>query len=197
MRLGILGGSFDPVHNGHLAVARACLEGASLDEIWFVPAAIQPLKHAGPHASDEHRVEMLRLAVGDEPRLRVCTLEIDRGGLSYSVDTLRQLREELPDDDLFFIIGADVIADVPNWKEPAEVFGLATPLVVTRAGEPRPNLTVITNLGAQPPILIDMPPYDVSSSEIRDRLNRGESVVGCVSPNVSQYIRNHKVYWAR
>ena len=90
MRLGIFGGSFDPVHNGHLELARCCQREAALDEVWFMPTAIQPLKHAGPQATNQQRLEMLRLAVEHEPAWRVCTLEIDRGGYSYTVDTLRR-----------------------------------------------------------------------------------------------------------
>ncbi len=157
-RLGIFGGSFDPVHFGHLELARACHDQANLDEVWFTPTAIQPLKHGGPQATDNQRIEMLRLAIeSDEtesiapgrghhreamvgPRLnwRVCTLEIDRGGYSYTVDTLRQLQIELPETELFFLMGADALRDVPTWKEPAEIFRMAKPLVVARAGEPRP-----------------------------------------------------------
>src|SRR5947207_5553979 len=112
MRLGIFGGSFDPVHNAHLALARACQRQATLDEVWFTPTAIQPLKHQGPRATNSQRVEMLRLAIGDEPSWRGCTIEIDRGGFSYTDDTLRQIHEQLPDVDLFFLIGADALQDV-------------------------------------------------------------------------------------
>src|SRR4051812_28047581 len=115
MRLGIFGGSFDPVHNGHLALAHACQSRAALDEVWFTPTAIQPLKYQGPHATDAQRIEMLNLAIDSEPSepdhprpaqtWRICTLEVDRGGLSYTVDTLRQLHEELVNARLFFLIG--------------------------------------------------------------------------------------------
>src|SRR5262249_19540805 len=122
MRLGIFGGSFDPVHNAHLALARACQRDAALDEIWFTPTAIQPLKHCGPLATDAQRVEMLRLAIQDDAQWRVCTLEIERGGRSYTVDTLQQIQRELPDAQLFFPIGADALSEVPRWKKPREIF---------------------------------------------------------------------------
>src|SRR4051812_28641002 len=124
MRLGIFGGSFDPVHNAHVALARACQQQARLDEVWFTPTAIQPLKHSGPQATDAQRVEMLRLAIEDEIAWRVCTLEVDRGGLSYTVETLRQVHIELPEADLFFLVGGDALRDVPRWKEPREIFRL-------------------------------------------------------------------------
>src|SRR4051812_31650083 len=163
MRLGIFGGSFDPVHNAHLAIARACQQQAKLDEVWFTPTAVQPLKQKGPRATDQHRVEMLRLAIVDEPTWRVCTIEIDRGGLSYTVYTLRQIHEELPDVSLFFLIGADALHDVAKWKEPREIFRMATPLVVCRATRPLPNLDQLALLCADhtQPESIEMPAMDV------------------------------------
>ena len=139
MRLGIFGGSFDPVHNGHSALARACQQQIVLDEVWFTPTAVQPLKARGPHAANNDRVEMLRLATANEPAWRVCTLEVERGGRSYTVDTMRRLHEELPEAELFFLIGADALRDVAQWKEPRELFRLAAPLIVHRPGEAPPD----------------------------------------------------------
>jgi nicotinate-nucleotide adenylyltransferase len=206
MRLGILGGSFDPVHNGHLALARACGEQAALDEVWFTPAAIQPLKHKGPHATDAQRIEMLNLAIDIElsepgrprprPSWRVCTLEIDRGGFSYTVDTLRQIHVELPDAALFFLMGADAVRDVPHWREPREIFRLATPLVVRRAGEPEPDLASLAALCTKTtqPQLVDMPPIDISSSDIRRRIAEGKPIQDLVPPAVGQYVAQHGLY---
>ena len=206
MRLGILGGSFDPVHNGHLALARACGEQAALDEVWFTPAAIQPLKHKGPHATDAQRIEMLNLAIDIElsepgrprprPSWRVCTLEIDRGGFSYTVDTLRQIHVELPDAALFFLMGADAVRDVPHWREPREIFRLATPLVVRRAGEPEPDLASLAALCTKTtqPQLVDMPPIDISSSDIRRRIAEGQPIQDLVPPAVGQYVAQHGLY---
>jgi nicotinate-nucleotide adenylyltransferase len=203
MRLAIFGGSFDPVHNGHLALALACQREVALDEVWFTPTAIQPLKQHGPLASNNHRVEMLRLAIesepgGPPPRLtwRVCTLEVDRGGPSYTVDTLRQIHEELPETELFFLIGADAVRDVPKWREPAEIFRLATPLVVRRAGEPEPDLTAINALCPADNCvqLVEMQPVDVSSTEIRRRIAAGESIDGFVPDSVAHYIAQAGLY---
>ena len=214
MRLGIYGGSFDPVHNAHLAVARACQQQARLDEIWFTPTALQPLKQHGPQASDAERIEMLRLAVEAEqsepgrpdsaelaevrprPTFRVCTMEIDRGGLSYTVDTLRQLRQEIPDDDLFFLMGADALQDVPNWREPDIMFSLATPLVVRRAGQPEPDLSALAKLCAAElqPEFIELPAMEISSSDIRRRIAAGEPIDHLVPRSVSQYIDAHALY---
>jgi nicotinate-nucleotide adenylyltransferase len=127
---------------------------------------------------------------------RVCTLEIDRGGLSYTVDTLRQLHTELPEAQLFFMIGADAIRDVPQWKEPAEIFRLATPLVVHRAGRPDPDFTSIAPLctAHTQPQLIEMPSVDVSSSEIRSRVAAGAQVGDVVPVSVAKYISEHALY---
>jgi nicotinate-nucleotide adenylyltransferase len=196
MRLGIFGGSFDPVHNAHLAIARACQRQAKLDEVWFTPTAIQPLKQKGPRATDAHRLEMLRLAMGNEPSWRVCTIEIDRGGFSYTVDTLRQIHEELPDAELFFLIGADALQDVGKWKEPREIFRMAAPLVVCRAGQPAANFEQLKLLctAATQPQSIEMPATDVSSSEIRRRVAAGESIDNLVPNTVAEFITQHRLY---
>jgi nicotinate-nucleotide adenylyltransferase len=213
-RLGIFGGSFDPVHCGHLELARACYFQVGLDEVWFTPTAIQPLKRDGPHASDTQRIDMLKLAINDsasEPdrgqhrdamvgqRFRICTLEIERGGYSYTVDTLGQIHEELPEAKLFFLMGADALRDVPNWKEPAEIFRLSTPLIVSRAGEPALELSALFPLcpGENQPQPIEMPPMDVSSSEIRRRVAAGHSLDGLVPNAVAEYIHAHGLYRQR
>lgn len=196
MRLGVYGGSFDPVHNGHLALASACQHQDALDEIWFTPAAVQPLKQSGPHATDAQRLDMLQLAIQPEPTWRVCTREIERGGLSYTVDTLRQLSNELPNAVLFLLLGADAVRDVPHWREPREIFALATPLVVRRAGRRDLDLEVLRKVCSpnKQPKLIKMPAVDVSSTEIRRRAAAGEPVGELVPPSVSSYISTHNLY---
>lgn len=210
MRLGILGGSFDPVHNGHLALARAGQEQAALDEVWFMPTAVQPLKHKGPHATDAQRIEMLQLAIDSyasahdgepgrprpRPPWRVCTLEIDRGGKSYTVDTMRQLHEELPETKLFFLIGSDALRDVARWKEPREIFRLAMPLVVHRAGELVPALASLASLCQETtqPQVIHMPVVNISSTEIRRRAALDESIDRFVPPAVKDYIQGNALY---
>src|SRR5262249_19176269 len=151
---------------------------AELDEIWFTPTAIQPLKQKGPHATNWHRLEMLRLAIRDEPSWRACSSEVDRGGFSYTVETLRQIREELPDADLFFLVGADALHDVAKWKEPREIFRMATPLVVCRATQPLPDidrLALLCTADTQPQV-IEMPAMDVSSTDIRRRVGASEPI---------------------
>jgi nicotinate-nucleotide adenylyltransferase len=196
MRLGIFGGSFDPVHNGHLALACACQRQAALDEVWFMPTAVQPFKQQGPHATDTQRIEMLRLAIQSEPAWRVSTLEIDRGGTSYTVDTLGQLNEEIPYAVLFFLMGADAVNDAPHWHEPQIIFSLATPLVVHRAGQPEPALASLWTLCAasKQPRLVEMAAIDVSSTEVRHRAAAGESLDDLVPSSVSAYIAAKHVY---
>ncbi|MEQ8849115.1 nicotinate-nucleotide adenylyltransferase [Botrimarina sp.] len=189
MRLGVFGGSFDPVHVGHLRLAGCCCDQAGLDAVWFVPAAVQPFKAEGPVASDPQRCEMLRLAIASEPRFGVSTIEIDRGGVSYSVDTLRELHAARPGDQLFFLMGADTLRDLPGWREPDEVLRLATPLVVQRPGEAPPDSAVDH-------VLVTMPPIDISSSEVRRRLAAGEPVDGLLPPAVLEYIRQNGLYGA-
>jgi nicotinate-nucleotide adenylyltransferase len=196
MRLGIFGGSFDPVHNAHLAIARACQRQVRLDEVWFTPTAIQPLKQQGPRATNQNRVEMLRLAIENEPTWRVCTMEIDRGGFSYTVDTLRQIHEELPDAEQFFLIGADALQDVAKWREPREIFRMATPLVVCRAAQPAPDLEQLKLLCTPntQPQSIEMPAMDVSSSEIRRRIAAGQPIDKFVPDAVAEFIARHRLY---
>ena len=209
MRLGIFGGSFDPVHYGHLRLVGECQRKASLDEVWFTPVAIQPLKQGGPQASDQSRIEMLHRAIDSQPTRpgfpsphatwRVCTLEIDRGGVSYTVDTLRRIHDELPEAELFFMVGADTLRDVPHWREPEEIFRLATPLVVCRPGQPMPDLAALATFcsDGRKPQQIEMEPIDVSSSEIRRRIAAGEPIDGLTPPEVAGYIAQHGLYRER
>lgn len=205
MRIGFFGGSFDPVHNGHLELACCCQQQASLDEIWFTPAAVQPLKQRGPRATKTNRLAMLELAIASEPggppprtSWHVCRLEIDRGGVSYTVDTLRQIHAERPDDELFILLGSDTLRELFAWREPEEIFRLARPLFVQRAGSPRPEVPAIVlqaiSGGKVLPQTIQMPLMSVSSTEIRDRLAAGHSIDDMVPPAVAQYIAKNGLY---
>lgn len=200
MRLGLFGGSFDPVHYGHLRLARECRAQARLDEVWLMPAAVQPHKLGGPQASAEDRLRMLELAVADCPGLRVSRLEIDRGGVSYTVDTLRTIHATLPDAELFLLMGADTLRDLPNWREPEEVCRLATPVVVHRAGEAPPDFDVLGPLVSADQLAhvrkleVEMPAVDVSSTEIRQRASRGESIAGMTPAAVVAFIAAWGLY---
>ncbi len=203
MRLGIFGGSFDPVHRGHLLLADCCATQARLDEVWFVPAAHQPLKPAGPVASNEHRVAMLRLACTEREDFCVSTLEIDRGGVSYTVDTLQAIAEQRPEGDLFLLMGADSLADLPRWHRPETICQLATPLVVHRAEAPAPDFQVLRELVDDERLetisqqLVEMPPTPISSSQIRRQIASGEQWQEAVPPKVADYIAEQQLYVPR
>ncbi|MEM8944751.1 MAG: nicotinate (nicotinamide) nucleotide adenylyltransferase [Planctomycetota bacterium] len=200
MRLGIFGGSFDPVHLGHLLLADCCAKQANLDEVWFVPAANQPLKPAGPRASGAHRLSMLELATADRSEFVSSPVELDRGGVSYTVDTLAIIHANRPDATLFFLMGADSLADLPGWHRPADICALATPLVVRRAGsspldfDPLRSLVGESRVGAIQQTVIEMPPTPISSSEIRTLITRDGSWQHLVPLAVADYIETHRLY---
>ena len=146
MRLGIFGGSFDPVHFGHLLLAESCREQCQLDQVWLLPAAVPPHKQGQALTSARQRIEMLELATGGHPAFSVSTLEIDRGGVSYTYETLEAIAEAEPDAQLFLLMGADTLYDLPNWREPGRVCELAIPTVVRRSGSPEPDLEVLRPL---------------------------------------------------
>jgi nicotinate-nucleotide adenylyltransferase len=201
VRLGIFGGSFDPIHNGHLALAEACRQAAALDRVLLMPAAQQPHKPHGPLAGPQHRLQMVELATRDYQHLEACDFEIARGGVSYTVDTLRAVAHHYPRAKLYLLMGADTLRDLPNWREPREIVQLATPLAVHRAGEPPVDLTVLAEL-APPPVVadtskhaIDMPLMDISSSDIRRRLAMGDQTVATLlPPAVFDYIQQQRLY---
>ncbi len=194
MKIGVFGGSFDPVHLGHLRVAETCRQAVPLDLVLFVPAAAQPLKPQGPIASPEDRV------AGAGAAMRKCsTLEIERGGISYTVDTLRELQSRCEEDELVLILGRDAVQDLPSWREPEAITRLATLVVVNRPGAAlvpeSPGWMGEAGL-SQPPRLIQvaMEPIDISSSEIRDRIARGESIDEFVPPAVAAYMETKGLY---
>ncbi|HKD37630.1 MAG TPA: nicotinate-nucleotide adenylyltransferase [Pirellulales bacterium] len=200
MRLGIFGGSFDPVHLGHLLLAESCREQARLDEVWFVPAARSPHKREGPAASPSQRIDMLRLATGGHEAFRVSTMEIDRGGVSYTVETLEAVHHEQPDAELFFLMGADSLADLPTWREPRRICDLAIPLIVRRAGAREPDYAVLTQLVSSERLeairaqRVEMPVIDLSASDLRRRAAAGQSLRYRTPRAVEKYIEAQKLY---
>ena len=180
MRLGIFGGSFDPVHNGHLLLAECCVEQRGLDALWLVPTCRQPFKPRGPVASDGDRLAMLRAAIADRERLDISTIELDRGGTSYTVDTLQLIASGKPEADLFLAMGADTLADLPHWKDPQRVCELATPMAVARAGFGATDFSALASvvdpirLAEVGAAAVTMPATDVSSSAIREAIAKGQ-----------------------
>jgi nicotinate-nucleotide adenylyltransferase len=200
MRIGVFGGTFDPVHQGHLQLAESCQQQARLDEVWFVPACRQPHKPGGPAASGEDRTAMLRLATGSTPGHVVWTGELERGGVSYTVDTLRAIRAREPQAELFFLMGADSLADLPHWREARAVCKLAVPLVVRRAGRPEPDFDVLRDVAPVERVAafreaqVEMPETPISSSEIRRLIAEGGAWQELVPPKVAAYIEERGLY---
>jgi nicotinate-nucleotide adenylyltransferase len=181
-RIGVFGGTFDPVHVGHLAIANSALEELGLDRIMFVPARRSPLKQQGPVANADDRLAMLEAAIRDEPRFGVSRLETDREGPSYTVDTLEALRDL---GELFLIVGSDAYADFERWRDPSRIRTLATVVVVARPGAP--------NAPGNIPVL-DTPLMDISSRELRARAARGRSLRYLVPEAALRYIEEHRLY---
>ena len=185
MKLGVLGGTFDPIHVGHLAAAHAAIECEGLDVVMFIPTGVPP--HRGRTvASARDRLEMCRLAVAGERRFEVSDLEVRRGGASYTVDTLRELKKIHPSDDLFLILGWDAAKLFSTWREPAEVRRIAKLIIVTRPGSGVPTATS--------DIVCERPTPDISASKLRDDIARGEPVGDCLPPAVERYIYERGLY---
>ncbi len=193
-RVGVLGGTFDPIHAAHLAVARAVLEEMQLDEVLFVPAAEPYLRVAPPVASAAERAEMVRLAVRNEPRFHVSRVDIERGGPSYSVDTVRDLLEELgPETDLFLIVGADALERLPEWRSPDELLRKAGLVCVGRSAEQTPD-TLPGGHPGRSARYVQGPMLDTSSTEIRRRIAAGLPPGDEVSQQVAEYISKRGLY---
>lgn len=176
MRIGIFGGSFDPVHLGHLLAAEAVREACQLDEVWFVPAPSPPHKQDQDQLPVRDRIEMLELATAGLPQFVVKDLESGREGPSYTVDTLTALKQQDADRDLCFIMGADSLSDLPTWRQPERIAELAELAVVNRGFD---DTTMPANLPASIRdriTIVNMPPCGVSSSDMRSRIATGSSI---------------------
>ena len=191
-RLGLLGGTFDPPHVGHLFMAYAALEDLGLDRVVLIPALRQPLKSAAHISAAGHRLAMARLTVGTDRRLAVDPIELEREGLSFSIETVRAYRESHPGAELVFLMGEDTAATLPQWREPAALAQLARLVVFTRgagAGESRlsaPDGPRVERLATRR--------IDVSATEIRARARAGLPLRGFVTDDVAAYIAAHGLY---
>lgn len=194
-RLGIMGGTFNPPHLGHLICASEACDQLGLDRVLFVPVHTPPHKELGAGMpSPEQRAELCRLATADDPRFEVSTLEIERGGNSYSVDTLRELTALHPGDDLVFIVGADTALSLPTWHQPDEFVKLASLGIAGRQGVLRRD--IVERLAGLPVELefFTMPRLDISSSEIRRRLAGNHTIDYLVPTAVADQIRRETLY---
>ncbi|MBN2292459.1 MAG: nicotinate-nucleotide adenylyltransferase [Pirellulales bacterium] len=200
MRLGLFGGTFDPVHLGHLILAELCREKCRLDEIWFLPASVPPHKSDSWLTPAETRIEMLKLAVTGNEHFAVNRYEVDRGGVNYTVNTLRHFHAELPEAQLFFLMGADMLHDLPNWRESTAICELATIVSVRRAGLPEPEFGNLTQVASTEQIekfrrhQVEMPAIEISSTDIRQRVRQGHTIRYLTTPAVEQFISTHGLY---
>jgi nicotinate-nucleotide adenylyltransferase len=221
-RIGILGGSFNPPHLGHRALAGSAREQLGLERVLLMPAHVSPHKSDAADPGPEHRLEMCRLLIGDASGLSVCALEIDRGGASYTVDTLETLHASHPNAELTFIVGADTASTLPGWREPERLLELAGLAVAARAGSTRRDLLDwVASIGVAsgggssaatlptadllrgespsgPPSVtfLEMPVIGVSSSMARERAAKGLPIDELVGPAVARYIVEHCLYGA-
>lgn len=189
MRLAIFGGSFDPPHVGHLLVAQDVCDQLALDRLIFVPAASQPLKSQGAAASPEHRLAMVRLLAADDARFEVSAMEVERGGLSFTVDTLTAVAMRYPGSELLLLVGADVLQTFPQWREPERILTLARVVAVQRGDGQQAGWT-----GMERVTRLSTRRVDVSSTEIRDRIRQGKSIRGFVTDAVAAYIARAGLY---
>jgi nicotinate-nucleotide adenylyltransferase len=204
VRIGVFGGSFDPVHIGHLVAAECCREQAGLDRVLFVPAAIQPHKQDRQLASGQHRMEMLALATGGNEAFAVLGDELERGGVSYTVDTLERLKARHPDDELLLILGPDAFLGLPTWREPQRIIGLAEVLAVER--ESLDDLSDAATRGPLETLLgrarldrviskrVLLPAIGIRASDLRAAVKAGQSIRYRTPRAVECYVATHGLY---
>lgn len=187
-RIGVMGGTFDPIHNGHLVAASEVRQHFGLDEVVFVPTGFPYQKRDVSEA--EHRYLMTVIATASNPDFTVSRIDIDRGGPTYTIDTLRELRSARPEADLFFISGADAVAQILDWKDAAELFELAHFVAVSRPGHP----LNISGLPKEHVSLLEVPALAISSTDCRSRVSRDFPVWYLVPDGVVQYISKYHLY---
>jgi nicotinate-nucleotide adenylyltransferase len=198
LRVGILGGVFNPPHVGHLVCAQEALVQLELEKVVFVPVGQAPHRELEGDPGAERRLEMVELAVGDDARFAVSRAELDRAGPSYTADTLRDLREKSPDDEIFLILGGDQAAALPDWHEPETVLSLATVAVVERSNWSRNAIGIKVGRlrGAERIRYLDMPIIQISSTAIRRRVGDGRPIRYLVPDKVASYIGAKGLYGA-
>ena len=195
--LGILGGTFDPIHMGHLRMAEHVFQRMELESIVFIPAYVPPHKLGQDFAPAQDRYAMTELAVADSPHFTVSDMELKRTGVSYTIDTIRQLHAQYEDRELNFIIGADSVAQLHTWHNIEEMLELTRFVAVWRPGYEGAMEEMVRHLGEQAKervLLLDTPVYDISSTEIRTRIRQGLGLAGLVPPAVERYIYEHGLY---
>jgi nicotinate-nucleotide adenylyltransferase len=201
MKIGVLGGTFDPIHMGHLKVAEEVTARLNLSETIFMPAGQSWLKADNLISPAEQRIGMLRLALAGKPYFKLSTMEVDRPGPTYTVDTMAELKRQLgPAVELFFILGWDNLSQLPQWHKPSRLIELCRLVAVPRVGFPAPDLesldAALPGL-SQRVILLQEPRIDINASIIRQRVSRGLSINNLVPEPVERYIKEHRLYVGR
>jgi nicotinate-nucleotide adenylyltransferase len=194
-RLGLLGGTFDPPHYGHLVAAQETAWRLRLDRVLFLPARQNPLKRGESNSPAEDRCEMVRLAIEGNTAFELSRLDLDRPPPSYTADLLRALVS--PDRELFFLVGADILPELPRWREPGAILRLARLVVVNRPGAPRPDVSQVERLaaGAGSRVTeVEIPGLAIASRELRERVRAGVPIRYLTPPKVEQYIADHGLY---
>lgn len=198
-RIGIMGGTFNPIHKGHLALARAAMDEFVLDKIIFIPAGMPPHKKPGEIIDKEHRYKMVKMAIKGSSKFLISRIELDRKGISYAVDTFNELKKKYGGKaKLFYVMGLDSINEILEWKKPLELFKLCEFIVSTRPGS---RIRTFKRLVRFPPLQKEVDKIhlmelkeNISSSDIRERLKSGRSVKGLLPKTVENYIRKHNLY---
>lgn len=219
LKLGLLGGSFNPIHNGHLTIARLVRDKLRLDQVLFIPTGEPPHKRDGSMAPAKDRHEMVRLAIAGTPSFELSDIEIRRTGKSYSIDTIRELQRQFgPSTELYFLIGLDAFLDLPDWKDPMELLRACRFVVVPRPGQsfrsladmpllPKLDSHALTQLDTETRpqldiavpscrgiICLPIPPCSTSASDIRQRIKQRASLANMLPPPVESYILQHRLY---
>lgn len=198
-RIGVFGGSFDPVHIGHLIIAQDAVEQMELDRLIFVPASVSPLKQHQAPVDGRHRFRMLELATANNLRFEVSDIELQRGGVSYTFDTIQHLQADHPGAELFFIVGLDSLIDLHHWRNADELLECCTVVPFGRGGEDPDDVIAkseLSNVWKKRLMerLIRIHEVEVSASEIRMRIAEGLSIQTLVPPEVEMYIAEHNLY---
>jgi len=198
MNIGVLGGTFDPVHSGHLLIAEKARLKLKLNLVIFVPAGQPYLKSSREITPAFHRVEMVKRAIADDANFELSTVEVDRNGPSYTVDTIEALQRRLGSGtSMYFLIGWDSLEEIHEWHEPARLVKLCKLVAVTRPGLKKPDLKSMESFISgitNNVVWLDIDPIDISSSDIREKVARGISIHGLVPESVERYIKKNKLY---
>lgn len=191
MKIGIYGGTFDPIHIGHLILAESVREDLELDEVWFVPAFLNPHKAGRASTPPKFRLEMLRFAIAGHPNFKLSEIEIRRKGPSFTCETLQSIHHERPADELFLMIGADSLTDFPNWREPDRILELSTVVAVNRGREAAVIPQEVSRERIQ---IVNMPAIEVSATEIRNRIREAKSIRYFTPRAVELFIQANSLY---